>query len=173
MMRTPEKLQRRERGLTLIELLIGLALTAMLLLATTSMLQVSSAAGTASKEQLDVQEQLQFAMRRMVQRIETTPSTLLAAKAADNSSGAWLAPALFDLRAGTDSNSLALSETIGGVTTVLAEPVTSFSITSEPVAAGRTVVKVALTVSRPKAANDATVIATASAAVSVRLGAQL
>ena len=151
-------------GLTLIELLVGLALTAMVLVAMTSMLQVSSASSAASAEQLDLQEQAQFAMRRIVQRIEQTPAALLAPKSNDTS-GSWLSPALYDLRGGS------LSETIGGTTSVLAENATSLSITSAPVNLGHPVVTVAFTLNKLNA--SARIVATASVAVSVRLGAAL
>lgn len=149
----------RVAGLSLIELLVGLALTAMLMVAMTSMLQVSSAAGAVSAAQLDLQEQARFAVRRIAQRIEQTAPAMLAPKAADDSSGDWLSPALYDLRGG------ALCETIGGVTSVLADNAASLSITSAPVGAGRSVVTVAFTLASGNAA--------AAAAVSVRLGAAL
>jgi Tfp pilus assembly protein FimT len=153
------------QGMTLVELVLGMALTAMLLVAMTSMLQASSAAGAVSGAQLDLQEQAQFAVRRIASRIELTPASILPAKPDDSSSAGWLAPALYDLRPGTNPTTLALTETIGPVSTVLAEPVTTFSITSAPVSAGRSVVKVALTLDAGNAS--------ASAAVSVRLGALL
>jgi Tfp pilus assembly protein PilW len=162
MMRAPLP---RMHGLTLIELLVGLALTTMLLVAMTSMLQVSTAAGAASSAQLDLQEQAQFAVRRIARRIEQTPAAMLADKSDAASSANWLAPALFDLRKGTAPGTLALTETIGPVSTILAEPVGAFAITAAPVAAGRSVVTVALTLT----SGDAS----ASATVSVRLGALL
>lgn len=155
----------RLRGLTLIELLVGLALTSMLLVAAASMLRVSSAASAASNEQLDLQEQAQFAVRRIARRIESTPAAMLADKPDPTSSANWLGPALYDLRPATNSKNRALYETIGPVSTMLAEPVGSFAITSAPVAAGRSVVNVSLTLT-----NGAS---SASAAVSVRLGALL
>lgn len=164
-MRTIQMTPSRADGLTLIELLVGLALTAMLLIPMTSMLQVSNAAGAASSVQLDLQEQAQFAVRRIVRRIEQTPPAILPDKPDNTSSALWLAPALFDLRPGSAPGTLALTETIGQVSTVLAEPVGVFAITAAPVVAGRPVVNVALTLK-----NGA---ASASASVSVRLGALL
>ncbi|MDB5961857.1 MAG: hypothetical protein JWP59_3151 [Massilia sp.] len=155
----------RMQGLTLVELMLGMALTAMLLFALTSMLQVSSAASSASSEQLDLQEQAQFAVRRIASRIESTPAVNLPDKADDSSSANWLTPAVYDLQPGADPNTKALFETIGPVRTVLAEPVDVFTVTSAPVTAGRNVVDVRLTISAGKS--------TASAAVSVRLGALL
>ena len=162
MMRAPFT---RMHGLTLIEVLVGLALTTMLLVAMTSMLQVSTAAGAASSAQLELQEQAQFAVRRIARRIEQTPPAMLADKADAASSANWLAPALFDLRTGTAPNTLALTETIGPASTILAEPVGAFAITAVPVVAGRSVVNVALTLTSGSAS--------ASASVSVRLGALL
>lgn len=152
-------------GLTLIELLVGLALTAMLLVPMVAMLRVSGAASAASAEQLDLQEQLQFAMRRMVRRIETTPAALLAAKGSDSSSDTWLAPALFKVQTDPVTGAQSLTETIGGVSTVLAAPVTGFAMTAAQVTAGRTVVNVSLTLDNGNSS--------ASAAASVRLGGLL
>lgn len=158
-------MNQRARGMTLIELLIGLALTALLLVALNSMLQVSTAAAAVAAEQLDLQEQAQFAARRIVRRIERTPGTLLAPKSDNASSGDWLAPSLFDLRPGSAVGTLAISETIGSATYVLAEPATSLVITSEPTGAARPVVTVALTLAKGTAS--------ASAVVSARLGGAL
>ena len=168
-MRFPTTAARRQDGMTLVELLVGLALTVLLLQSVTALLRVHGAAAGATSEQLDLQEQAQFAVRRIAARIDRTPAAMLATKGNDASSAGWLAPALYDLRNGTAPGTLALSETIteAGVTTtrVLAEPATSLSITSAPVSAGRTLVTVALTLARGNAS--------ASAAVKVRLGGAL
>ena len=160
---------RRQAGMTLVELLVGLALTVLLLVSVTALLRVNTAAAGASSEQLDLQEQAQFAVRRIARRIDQTPAAMLAPKGNDASSADWLAPALYDLRSGTTPGTLALSETItepGRTTTrVLAEPATSLAITSAPVSAGRTLVTVSLTLVRGNAS--------ASAAVTTRLGGAL
>jgi Tfp pilus assembly protein PilV len=133
-----------QTGLSLVELLIAVALTAMLLAPLTAILRGGAAASASVGEQTELQSQAQFAMQRMVARVQATPSALLPAKADDTSSGTWLAPALYDLRANADGT-LALNETIGGVSRVIAEPATSLSITSPPVSTGRTLVVIALT----------------------------
>lgn len=151
--------------MTLVEVLLGLALTALLLVALNAMLQVSTAAGAAASQQLDLQEQAQFAARRIVRRIESTPGTVLSPKSDVASSGDWLAPALFDLRAGSAAGTLALVETLDGATRVLAEPASSLSITAAPAGGGRAVVTVALALEKGNAS--------ASAVVSARLGGAL
>lgn len=155
----------RAAGLTLVELLLGLALTALLLVAVNAMLQVSTAAGTVAARQLDLQEQAQFAVRRITAAIEHTPAAALSAKSDNASSGDWLAPTLFDLRAGTTAGTLALCETTGGITRILAEPATSLAVTAPPAGEGRTVVTVALALEKNGAV--------AGAQVSARLGAML
>jgi Tfp pilus assembly protein PilW len=155
--------------MTLVELLVGLALTVLLLRSVTVLLRVHAAAAGSASEQLDLQEQAQFAVRRIARRIDQTPAALLAPKGNDATSAGWLAPALYDLRNGTAPGTLALSETMteAGLTTtrVLAEPATSLSITSAPVSVGRTLVTVSLTLVRGNAS--------ASAAVTARLGGGL
>jgi Tfp pilus assembly protein PilV len=140
----------RMAGLSLVELLVALALGALLLMPLVSLLRSSAAASATASAQTDLQLQAQFAMRRMLARVAATPAALLPAKASDSDSGTWLAPALYDLRTGSVAGTLALTETVGGVSSVLAEPVTSLSISSPEV---NTVVVIALTLAR----NDATV----------------
>ncbi len=155
----------RAAGLTLIELLLGLALTALLLVAVNAMLQVSTAAGAVAARQLDLQEQAQFALRRIATAIERTPASALSAKSDDATSGDWLAPVLFDLRPGAAAGTQALCETSGGTTRVLAEPAAGFAVTSVASLEGRTVVTVALTLAKNGEA--------AAAQVSARLGGAL
>ena len=135
---------RTQRGLTLIELLIGAALMAMLMQATVTLLQASTTAAARSATQLDLQGQARFAVRRIAQRIASTPLADLAPKASDQSSATWLAPALYQLETGSVAGTLRLTETIGVTSRTLAEPVTSFSITSTA-ASGTPLVDVALT----------------------------
>jgi Tfp pilus assembly protein PilW len=160
---------RRRAGMTLVELLVGLALTVLLLRSVTALLRVNTAAAGSAAEQLDLQEQAQFAVRRIARRIDQTPATMLAPKGNDATSAGWLAPALYDLRNGTAPGTLALCETLAGsgvtTTRVLAEPATSLVITSAPVSVGRTLVTVSLTLVRGNAS--------AGAAVTVRLGGAL
>lgn len=157
-------MMRAQQGMTLIELLIGAALMAMLMQATVTLLQTSTAAAARSAIQLDLQGQARFAARRIAQRIAITPVADLAAKASDQSSDVWLAPALYQLEAGSVAGTLRLTETIGSTSRTLAEPVASFKITSTA-AAGVPLVQVDLTMrsdERP-----------VSVAISARLGGAL
>lgn len=122
-----------QRGTTLLELLIGLAISAMIMTSLISMMATTSVAGVTYSNQVNLQDQAQFAIQRIALRIRNTPAKKLLAKANDASSGVWLSPATYDLRAGSVSGTLALTETIGAVVRILAEPVTEFSMTSQPV----------------------------------------
>ena len=138
-----------EQGVTLIELLIGLAVTAMLMAPLASIFSNTSAAVVIDVEQLDLQTQVQFALQRIERQIRLTPTALLSAKTDATTSGDWLAPITYSLGPGTNPSTQALIETIGigaGATShLLAEPVSSFSISSPSAAAGKTLIAVALT----------------------------
>jgi len=148
-----------QRGLTLLELLVGLAITALLMGSLVAMLVSASAAGDDGSERRDLQTQAQFALRRMALRIRQTPNALLPPKSDDASSGTWLAPATYDLRSGTVAGTLALTETIAATGKVLAEPVSSFSITSPTVTAGRTLIAVRITLARGNSRASASLVA--------------
>lgn len=135
-----------QAGMTLIELLLALAMGVVILATLASMVRAAGASNGATLAQLEVQGQARFAMRRIMQRVAQTPAASLPAKPDAASSGTWLSPAQYDLRAGTAAGTLALTETIGSTSHVLAEPVTAFSITSPATASGRTLVTVSLTV---------------------------
>lgn len=151
-----------QHGLTLIELLVGLAISAILMATLAPMLVSTSAASGASAEQQDLQTQAQFALQRIARKIEQTPNALLPQKSDDTSSGTWLLPATYDLRNGTVAGTLALTETDSAGSRVLAEPVSSFSITSPSVTAGQTLIAVSITLAQAKSS--------AAASLLVRMG---
>ena len=133
-------------GVTLIELLLALAIGVVILGTLASMVRAAGTSNSATLAQLDVQGQARFAMRRIMQRVALTPSANLPAKSDAATSSTWLSPAQYDLRAGTSPGTLALTETIGTTSQVLAEPVSVFSITAPDVSSGRTLITVSLTV---------------------------
>lgn len=135
-----------QAGLTLIELLLALAISTVVLATLASMVRAAAAANAVTMSQLEVQQQARFAVRRILSQVRLAKPGALPAKTDPASSGSWLSPATYDLRAGASAGTLALVETQGGASRVLAEPVTFFSITSPELVAGQTLVEVAVTV---------------------------
>ena len=121
-----------QRGLTLIEMLIALAVAALLAAplgaAVINALKVQTVAGDTN----DVAQQARFALQRMEAAVRRTAPHTLAAKAAGTSAD-WLAPVTFCLRV----NSKAVIETtpadtncVSNSAPVIAEGVTAFSVQS-------------------------------------------
>jgi prepilin-type N-terminal cleavage/methylation domain-containing protein len=151
-----------QAGLTLVELLLALAISTVVLATLASMVRSAAAANAVTMSQLEVQQQARFAVRRIVSQVRLAKSGALPSKTDPASSGSWLSPISYDLRAGTSAGTLALVESQGGVNRVIAEPVTYFSITSPDPVAGQTLVEVAVTVGQGEIS--------ASASGSARLG---
>jgi type II secretory pathway pseudopilin PulG len=132
----------RERGLSLVELLLGLAITALIMAPLVPMVQTASAAARATGDQAALERDADFALERIARAIRTTDPAF------DSS--------LYAVSNGT------LVEQRNGVGYVLAESVTGFGLDSHIVAAGQSVVVVTLNLAR----GNATTAATAT----VRLG---
>ena len=148
----------RQRGLTLLELLLALALGALLMTAVLPLLNGAMAAATApsTTDQPDLDRQAAFALGRIAQAVRatapttlTTPTTLPdtlppTATPDTTTSGKWFAPSTFQLSGTT------LVEKRDGDTVlhVLADSVASFSIVALPVTDGRQLVQVDLTLAR-------------------------
>lgn len=137
---------RRQAGLTLIELLVAMALSAVVLATLASMVRGAAAASTVTMTQLEYQQQARFAVRRIMMQVRLAKAGTLSSKTDDASSGSWFSPTFYDLRAGSSAGTLALVETLSGASRIIAEPVKSFKITSPDLAAGQTLVEVAVTV---------------------------
>ncbi len=118
----------RAGGVTLVELLVTLVLVALLMAPLASMLSLGATSSTVQANQLDLQTQAQFALRRIalqIQQSSVAPQVL-------SSSSTTLGPNTYDLQTGTQAGTLRLVETIAGNAHVLAEPVTSFSMSAMP-----------------------------------------
>lgn len=157
--------QARQRGMTLVELLVGLAITALLLTSMTAMLRSAQAASEVTAAQLELQAQAQFALQRIAIQVGQTPNALLPAKSDDRNSLPWALNAGYTW----DSKALTLSETIGtGTSTstrVLADNVTSFAITSPQIATGQTLITATIVVTAGAAS--------AAASITTRMGGLL
>jgi len=136
-------------GLTLIELLIALAIAALLAAplgaAVINALKVQTVAGDTN----DAAQQARFALQRMEATVRRTAPHTLAAKAADTSAD-WLAPVTYCLRA----NGKAVLETtpadtncVSNSAPVIAEGVSAFSVQAFSAGSGAgPVIQIQLTV---------------------------
>ena len=147
------------RGMTLIELMIGLAVIALLMAPLAALLSNSATGGAVTALQLDLQNQAQFAIARIDRQIQASSNTQLSQKTNDASSGSWLAPATYSLAPGTMAGTQGLYETIGGNARLLAEPVSAFSVTSPGSTTGQTLIAVSLTLTRGDAIATVTDVA--------------
>jgi type II secretory pathway pseudopilin PulG len=129
----------RERGLSLVELLLGLAITALILAPLVPMLQTASAAAQVTGDQAALEREADFVIERIAARIRASdPANLLAGKP----SSEWLKPSVYVLSNGS------LVEQLGGVNYTLADGVTVFSLDSDAAVTGQPVVVVTLALAR-------------------------
>lgn len=130
----------RTQGLSLVELLLGLAIGALVLMPLLPMLQTADAASTVTADQLALERDADFALERIAARIRATaPSTTLA----PNASATWLAPVSYVVSDGSlverQNNTPDL---------VLADAVTNFQMAAPTIEAGRPVIQVSLALAR-------------------------
>jgi Tfp pilus assembly protein PilW len=145
----------RQRGLSLVELLLGLALTALVLAPLVPMLQTASATTRAGGDRVTIEREASFALDRIAARIRATAVP-------DKISGTpvdWLQPTVYVVSNGT------LIEQQGKVSYVLAESVTDFSLAAPPMTGSQPLVQITMTLARNGATTTASTI--------VRLGSLL
>lgn len=138
--------RKRAHGLSLVELLLGLAITALVLAPLVPMLQTAAAAARYSSEQVALEQEADFALERVAARIRATaPPPSLADKPSTDD---WLSPAVYTWT-GTS-----LVERQGKETYVLAESVTGFSLAA-PATNGEPLITVSLSLARGSASTTA------------------
>ena len=143
----------RQHGLSLVELLLGLAIAALVMAPLAPLLDSANAATRIAGERLALENDASFALARIAARIRATaPSIDLQG----SDSTQWLKPAVYSVTDGV------LVEQLDGTVNVLAEAVTDFRLSAPPVATGRPVIEVSLALARGDA--------TASANATVRMG---
>lgn len=163
---------RRQHGLSLLELLLGLAITAVIMAPLLPMLDNAHAAARISAERQDLERSASFALQRIGARVRTSaPSSLLASlprvdwfKSVSflllrcDASGACVTVDSCD----PGTAACRLVEREKGVDRVLAESVTAFSIETPAVIAGQPLVEISLALARGQAST--------SASATVRMG---
>lgn len=122
-----------QRGMTLIELMIGVAIGALIMAALNSVVKLGLDAQSAGRGANELAYQGRFALERMAAKARTVAPKLLTTPAA-NTSGDWFAPAMYCRN--TTSNNLIETTTAGAGctgttviagTAVIASNVSAFS----------------------------------------------
>ncbi len=126
-----KSLARTQCGLTLMELLIALAVAALLAAPLGAVVLNALSAQTVAGDANEVTQQAQFAQQRIEAAVRRTAPHTLAAKAADTSAD-WFAPVAYCRRA--DAKLIETTPADGGCTSnsapVIADGVSAFSVQS-------------------------------------------
>lgn len=132
--------QRRQGGVTLVELLMALLICGLVLAPLAGMLDSSILAGTRQAGRVALEQDLDFALERIAGAVRATPRKVLSpqdSQLAD--SGNWFDKSRFRLAA--DGR---LIEARDGVDNVLAESVAAFSVSARSVGSDVTMVEARL-----------------------------
>jgi len=132
---------RRARGIGLVELLLALAVAAIVLAPLARLLRIDAAASSVAADRVAIERDADFALERIAARVRATAPTLLAPQSDSTSSGNWFS-VTFQFSGGK------LTESGSGTTRVLAENVSAFSITAPTVLTGQQLVQASLTLTR-------------------------
>ena len=159
----------RAAGLTLTELLVGLAIGAVVLAPLAPMLHSAGAAARIAEDRVALEREADFALERIAARIRSTNAT---AGLTDKPSSEWFKPAVvYSVTAAG-----ALVEQQGKDSYVLAESVQDFSLAALVPESGQPLIKVSLSLARAVGTGTNTgadSTATTTATTTVRLGSAL
>lgn len=156
-----------QRGLSLVELLLALAIAAAIMFPLVQMQATAASGGAIVRAQLEVEREADFALERIAARVRTTPPAPLAPNATEFGGVSFL-------QVGQQ-----LVERSNGVDRVLAESVTGFRIVSPANIGGQPLVQVSLTLARARSATAGEALAlanagaTTTAEATVRMGSGL
>ena len=141
----------RPAGISLVELLLGLAITALVMAPLVPMLQTATAAASISGDQLALEQETSFALERVAARIRATAPTKELAKANTE----WLKPAVvYSLnKTGTTGT---LLEQQGKESYVVAESVTAFDMTVVGAESDQPLITVSLSLAKGDASTAVT-----------------
>jgi len=130
---------RAQRGLTLIELLLGLAIAAVLAMPLAAMFQGASSSAVTTRAALDLNADARFALDRIVQTAAVPARISSGTPVTDSGAAAWLAPFGYAVVKGN------LVETNGARTSIIAANVTAFRLSAPEVGDGQPILKIELT----------------------------
>ncbi len=125
---------RAQQGLTLIELMFAVAISAIILAALNGVVKLGLDAQSAGRSANELSYQGQFALRRMAEKARAVAPKLLATPAA-NTSGDWFAPAMYCRNGANQLIETTTADTGCAGTSVIASNVSGFSAQT-PAAAG-------------------------------------
>lgn len=145
----------REQGISLVELLVGLAITALIMVPLVPMLGTASSASRVAGNQIALEQEADFALERIAARIRLTASSEDLSKPDTE----WLKPAVYTVVEGV------LLEQQGSDTYPLAESVTAFSLSAAAVDGSTPRITATLSLARDGAST--------TAVTTVRLGTAL
>jgi len=153
-----------QRGITLVELLLATAISAILLASINSLVKLGLDAQSAGRGSNELAFQGRFALQRITDQARTTAPTVLTSPAA-NTTGNWFAPAMFCRNASNQLVETTTTDTTCTGTTVIAGNVNAFSATlpASMGAVDRSIAVVSLTLT--DAASNTTTLSS-----SIRLG---
>ena len=133
-----------QRGLTLVELLLALAITAVLMVPLATVFRTAARSGVAVRAALDLNRDARFALDRIARSAASVTAAPAGPGADVADAAAWLAPATYTL----DKNHN-LVETIPapppGSTTIIASNVTAFALSLPGSGSGWPLLTIALT----------------------------
>jgi Tfp pilus assembly protein PilW len=135
-------MRRPARGTTLAELLVALAVAAIVLAPLARLMRTNAAASAVAADRVAVERDADFALERIAARVRATTPALLAPNADSSTSGSWFGAVTFQLSSGK------LVETSGATSRTLADNVTAFSITPNTVLTGQQLVLASVTLAR-------------------------
>lgn len=151
----------RQHGLSLVELLLGLAITALVMAPLVPMLATASTAARIADEQATLERDADFVLERIAARIRATAPV---ADLRDKPVNDWLKPAIYSVNAAG-----ALVEQQGTETYPLTEPGavtdTDFTLSVPVTEASQPAIKISLTMKRGAAST--------TAAATIRMGTAL
>jgi prepilin-type N-terminal cleavage/methylation domain-containing protein len=139
-------------GVSLVELLMALAISATLMAPLAVMLNTSVKADADTSSRRPLQQDLNFALERIAAQVRATPRKTLSPNALASDSGSWFAARYIQ-------QADQLIERLSGTDRVIADGVTTFSITAKAVGADNTLVEATLVLTRgTEAATGTTVL---------------
>lgn len=139
----------RQAGISLIELMLGLAITALVMAPLVPMLQTATAAAGITGDQAAIEQEAGFALERIAARIRATAPT---ADLATKPNTEWFKPAVVYSLSKTGT----LNEQQGRENYVVAESVTAFDMTVAAAESDQPLITVSLSLARGSARTSAT-----------------
>jgi prepilin-type N-terminal cleavage/methylation domain-containing protein len=132
----------RQRGLTLVELLLAVVISAIVFAGLESVVTLGLKAQASGRKANDIAYQAGFVLDRLAARIRTSPPKLLTPAAA-GTTGDWLAPVMYCFRPGKKLTETTPADVNCNSGTVIANDVVAFS--AQPLSSARPAITFTIT----------------------------